>query len=61
MVCLGRITGKGCSNKTTPVAERLEARVLTGLRDRLPTPQIAAEAMRSFIDETNRLDHERRA
>ena len=61
MVCLGRITGKGCSNKTTLVAERLEARVLTGLRDRLLTPQIAAEAMRSFIEESNRLNHERRA
>lgn len=61
MVCLGRITGKGCTNRTTVIAERLELRVLTGLRDRLLTPQIAAEAMRSFIEETNRLNHERRA
>jgi site-specific DNA recombinase len=61
MACLGHTSGKGCTNKTTVVAERLEIRVLAGLRDRLLTPQIAAEAMRSFIEETNRLNHERRA
>ncbi|WP_241693567.1 recombinase family protein [Caulobacter sp. SSI4214] len=61
MACIGHASGKGCSNSTTVVADRLEARVLMGLRDRLLTPQIAAEAMRSFIEETNRLNHQRRA
>ena len=61
MACLGHANGKGCTNNTTVVADRLEARVLMGLRDRLLTPQIAAEAMRSFIEETNRLNHQRRA
>lgn len=61
MACLGYNTGKGCTNNTTVIADRLEARVLMGLRDRLLTPQIAAEAMRSFIEETNRLNHQRRA
>jgi hypothetical protein len=33
-----------------------EARVLAGLRDRLMTPEAAAEAMRAYAAETNRLN-----
>jgi hypothetical protein len=40
--------------------ERLEARVLGGLKDRLLAPEIAAEAMRAYTAEMNRLNRERR-
>jgi hypothetical protein len=34
----------------------LESRVLTGLRERMMTPEIAADAMRAYTQETNRLN-----
>ncbi len=40
--------------------EALEARVLEGLKHKLMAPEIAAEAMRAYADETNRLNRERR-
>jgi hypothetical protein len=39
----------------------LESRVLTGLRERMMTPTIAAEAMRTYTQETNRLNRQRRS
>jgi hypothetical protein len=39
----------------------LESRVLIGLRERMMTPEIAAEAMRAYTQETNRLNRERRS
>jgi hypothetical protein len=35
--------------------------VLDGLRDRLMAAEIAAEAVKAYVDETNRLNHQRRA
>jgi hypothetical protein len=35
--------------------------MLEGLRARLMAPEIAAEAMRAYAEETNRLNRERRA
>jgi site-specific DNA recombinase len=35
--------------------------MLDGLRDRLMAPEVAAEAMRAFAEETNRLNRERRS
>jgi len=53
--------GKGtCSNgRTIPRAE-LESRVLAGLEDRMMSPEVAAEAMRAYAEETNRLNRVRR-
>ena len=53
--------GKGtCSNgRTIPRAE-LESRVLAGLKDRMMSPEVAAEAMRAYAEETNRLNRARR-
>jgi hypothetical protein len=48
------------ANSRTIARETLETRMLDGLRDRLMAPQIAAEAMRAFAEETNRLNRERR-
>jgi len=53
--------GKGCTNSRTILRDVLETRVLAGLQDRLMEPEAFAEAMRSFIEETNRLNHIRRA
>jgi len=41
--------------------EALKTRVLTGLRNQMMTPAMAAEAMRAYAEETNRLNRERRA
>ena len=35
--------------------------MLAGLRDKLMAPEVAAEAVRAFVAETNRLNHERSA
>jgi hypothetical protein len=50
-----------CSNSRTIAREALEARMLEGLRERLMSPEIAAEAMRAYAEETNRLNWERRS
>ena len=39
----------------------IEERVLAGLKDKLMVPEVAAEAMRAWAEETNRLNRERRA
>ena len=46
-VCTYHALGNGCDNSRTLTREALETRVLTGLRDRMMTPNMAAEAMRA--------------
>jgi hypothetical protein len=58
--CTNHVLANGCDNARTIAREALEARVLTGLRDHMMTPDMAAEAMRSYALETNRLNRERR-
>ena len=53
--------GNGCDNARTVDRKALESRVLTGLRERMMTPEIAAEAMRTYTQETNRLNRQRRS
>ncbi|MBO1329601.1 recombinase family protein, partial [Acetobacter suratthaniensis] len=59
--CSNRIARRGCTTTVTVGREELEERVLTGLKERLLAPEAAAEAMRAYVEETNRLNHERRA
>ena len=59
--CSAHITNGSCPNSRTIAREQLEARVLAGLRDRLMAPDAVAAAMRAYVEETNRLNHERRA
>jgi site-specific DNA recombinase len=59
--CSNHVMNGSCANGRTIARETLEARVLEGLRDRLMAPEIAAEAMRAYAEETNRLNHQRRA
>jgi DNA invertase Pin-like site-specific DNA recombinase len=58
--CINHVLGNGCDNARTIAREVLETRVLTGLRERMMTPDMAAEAMRAYAQETNRLNRERR-
>jgi site-specific DNA recombinase len=59
--CTNHVLGNGCDNARTVGRKALEGRVLTGLRERMMTPEMAAEAMRAYAQETNRLNRERRA
>ena len=59
--CSNHISKGACSNSRTIPREELEARVLSGLKDRMMAPEIVEEAMRAFAEETNRLNRERRS
>jgi site-specific DNA recombinase len=59
--CTNHLLGNGCDNPRTVDRKVLETRVLAGLRERMMTPEIAAEAMRAYTQETNRLNRERRS
>lgn len=59
--CSNHISKGTCSNSRTVPREDLESRVLSGLKDRMMTPEVAAEAMRAYAEETNRLNRERRS
>ena len=59
--CSNHVMNGSCANSRTITRTALEERMLAGLQDRLMAPEIAAEAMRSYVEETNRLNRERRA
>ncbi len=59
--CSNHISKGACSNSRTIPRECLEARVLSGLKDRMMAPEIVEEAMRAYAEETNRLNRERRS
>ena len=59
--CSTHQTKGTCSNSRTIPREELERRVLAGLKERMMTPEVAAEAMRAYAEETNRLNRERRS
>lgn len=59
--CSNHIMNGSCGNSRTIARAALEERVLAGLKDRLMAPEIAAEAVRAYAEETNRLNRDRRA
>ena len=59
--CSNRSSNGSCSNSRTIPREELERRVLSGLKDRMMAPDVAAEAMRAYAEEMNRLNRERRS
>jgi hypothetical protein len=61
LTCVAHINGKGCSNASAVRGDSLEARVLVGLKDQMMAPDMMADAMRAFIEETNHLNQQRRA
>jgi len=58
--CMTHIRTGRCHNSRTIARKALETRVLDGLRNKLMEPEVAAEAMRAYAVETNRLNRERR-
>ena len=59
--CLNHHRRGSCGNSRTIRRPMIEQRVLTGLTDRLVSPEAVAEAMRAYHEEMNRQNHERRA
>ena len=59
--CLNHHRRGTCDNNRTITREKIEARVLTGLKDRLVSSDAVAEAVRAYAEETNRPNHDRRA
>ena len=58
--CSNHVMNGSCGNSRTIRRPVLEQRLLAGLKDRLMAPEVAAEAMRAYAEETNRLNRERR-
>ena len=59
--CSNHARTDGCANRRSIRRAVLEERVLSGLKHRLMAPEAAAEAIRAYAEETNRLNRERRA
>ncbi|WP_421708582.1 recombinase family protein [Algihabitans sp.] len=59
--CANHIMNGSCPNSRTIARGVLEERVMAGLRDRLMAPEVAATAMRAYVEESNRLKREGRA
>ena len=59
--CLNHHRRGTCNNNRTILREKLEARVLAGLQDKLVSTEAVEEAVRAYVQETNRLNHQRRA
>ncbi len=59
--CSNHIMNGSCANGRGIRRAVLEERVLSGLKEKLMAPEAAAEAMRAWAEETNRLNRERRA
>ena len=60
-VCSNHVGKGSCPNNRTIAREKLEGRVLAGLKDRMMAPEAAEAAMRAYAEETNRLNRERRS
>ncbi|MDX8496757.1 zinc ribbon domain-containing protein, partial [Mesorhizobium sp. VK22B] len=59
--CLNHQRRGTCDNGRTITREKIEQRVLSGLKERLVSADAVAEAVRAYAQETNRLNQERRA
>ncbi len=59
--CSGHVMTGSCPNGRGIRRVVIKERVLSGLKDRLKAPEVAAEAMRGHAEESNRINRERRA
>ena len=59
--CSNHVMSGACSNSRGIRRVEIEERVLAGLRDKLMAPEAAAEARNAYVEETNRVNRERRA
>ncbi len=58
--CLNHHRRGTCDNGRSITRDRIEARVLTGLKERLVSSEAVAEAVRAYAEEMNRLNRGRR-
>ncbi|WP_200835032.1 recombinase family protein [Phyllobacterium salinisoli] len=59
--CLNHHRRGTCDNNRTITRQNIEARVLSGLKEKLVSSEVVAEAIRAYAAEMNRLNHDRRA
>ncbi len=59
--CLNHHRRGTCDNNRTITRDKIEARVLSGLKERLVSSEAVAEAVRAYAEEINRLNSDRRA
>ncbi len=59
--CSNHVMSGSCANSRSIRRVEIEERVMAGLREKLMAPEAAAEAMKAYAEETNRLNRERRA
>ena len=59
--CLNHHRRGTCDNNRTVTREKIEERVLSGLKDRLISSRAVEETVRAFAEEMNRLNRQRRA
>ena len=59
--CLNHFRKGVCDNGRTVRRDAIEHRVLSGLTDKLVSPEAVATAVRAYAEEINRRNHERRA
>ncbi|WP_374900913.1 recombinase family protein [Brucella endophytica] len=59
--CLNHHRRGTCDNGRTITSDKIEARVLTGLKERLVSSEAVAEAVKAYAEEMNRLNRDRRA
>ncbi|MCY4396871.1 MAG: zinc ribbon domain-containing protein [Rhodospirillaceae bacterium] len=59
--CYNHVMTGSCANGRSIRRLVIEERVLARLKDKLMAPEAAAEAMKAYVEETNRLNRERRA
>ena len=59
--CLNHFRKGVCDNGRTVRRDAIEHRVLSGLTDKLVSPEAVAMAVRAYVQEINRRNHERRA
>ena len=59
--CSKHVMTGTCSNGRGIRRAVIEERVLAGLKDRLMEPEAAAQAMKAYVEKTNRINRERRA
>ena len=59
--CSNHVMSGSCANSRSIRRVEIEEWVMAGLREKLMEPEVAAEAMKAYAEETNRLNSERRA
>lgn len=59
--CLNHHRRGTCDNGRSITREKIEARVLSGIKDTLVSSQAVAGAVKAYAEEINRLNHDRRA